>query len=111
MAARHAGLFASAARRQAYLRAARRALTGGRGARESGAVLRIVTINDVYELHSLPHLKTLINEQKPDLVTLVRSAARIGPLRTSLPRTRRRPMHGCTAHPHRPSSVLPLAVR
>jgi hypothetical protein len=37
--------------------------------------MRIVSINDVYELHALPHLKTLINEEKPDVVTLVRSAA------------------------------------
>ena len=33
--------------------------------------LRVVAINDVYELHALPRLKSLINERKPQIVSLV----------------------------------------
>ena len=72
------------------LRTLRRASSSGPSV-QTGAHMRIVSINDVYELHALPRLKTLINEQKPQIVTLVRTRAR--PL--SAPRT----AHACCYPP------------
>ena len=52
------------------LRTLRRA-SSGVAAAPTGTHMRIVSINDVYELHALPRLKSLIDEQKPQIVTLV----------------------------------------
>ena len=49
--------------RSGALRAARRAASSG-----VAAQLRIVSVNDVYELHALPKLKSLIDARQPQLV-------------------------------------------
>ena len=50
--------------------------------------LRVVAINDVYELHALPRLKSLINERKPQIVSLVWWRPPPG-----------RPLRGCRVNP------------